>query len=75
MTVKRTTIELDEALASRALDATGGTLRATVERGLRLVIEQSDDEERRRQDALDRHLSSAPASVDVGVLLPGDAWR
>ena len=75
MSVKRTTIELDEALAQQALNVTGGTLRSTVEQGLRLVIAQSRRDEERRQDVLDRHLANAAKSVDFDVLLSGEAWR
>jgi Arc/MetJ family transcription regulator len=75
MPVKRTTIELDEALTEQALTATGGTLRSTVELGLRLVIAQSRHDEERRQDVLDRHLANAAKSVDFDALLSGEAWR
>ncbi|MFT4218683.1 MAG: type II toxin-antitoxin system VapB family antitoxin [Micropruina sp.] len=75
MGVKRTTIELDEALAAQAVDATGGTLRSTVEQGLRLLIAQGRHDEQRRQDLLDRHLASAAKGVDLDVLLSGEAWR
>lgn len=75
MAVKRTTIELDEALAAQAVDATGGTLRATVEQGLRLLIAQSNHDEQHRQSLLDQHLSGAANAVDFDVLLSGEAWR
>lgn len=75
MPVKRTTIELDETLTEQALIATAGTLRSTVEEGLRLVIAQSRRDEERRQDVLDRHLANAAKSVDFDVLLSGEAWR
>lgn len=75
MPVKRTTVELDEALTEQALTATGGTLRSTVEKGLQLVIDQSRDDEQRRQAILDRHLVTAASGVDFDVLLSGEAWR
>ncbi len=75
MTVKRTTIELDEQLIEAARSATGATLRATVEEGLRLVITQSGQliEERRR--AAERHRIDASERIDLDVLLSGEAWR
>lgn len=75
MAVKRTTIELDVTLAAQAVDVTGGTLRATVEEGLRLLIAQSRLEERHRLDLFNRHLSNAGESVDIEILLSGEAWR
>lgn len=75
MSVKRTTIELDEALAEQARATTGGTLRSAVEQGLRLVIAQSRDDEERRHDVFERHLANVAKSVDVDVLLSGEAWR
>lgn len=75
MPVKRTTIELDETLAAQAVEATGGTLRATVEQGLRLLIAQSRHDEQHRLDLLDRHLASAAKGVDFDVLLSGEAWH
>ncbi len=75
MSVKRTTIELDEALVAQAVGATGGTLRSTVEEGLRLVIARSRHDEEHRQDVLDRHLANAAKGVDFDVLLSDEAWR
>lgn len=75
MAVKRTTIELDETLVAQAVDATGGTLRATVEQGLQLLIAQSSRDEQGRQHRLDLHLASAAKGVDFDVLLSGEAWR
>jgi Arc/MetJ family transcription regulator len=75
MAVKRTTVELDEALVAEAIGATGGTIRATVEQGLRLVIAQSRHDEERRQEVLDRHLANAAKGVDFDVLLSGEASR
>jgi Arc/MetJ family transcription regulator len=75
MPVKRTTIELDEALAAAAVRATGGTLRATVEQGLRLLVAEGQDEERHRRRLLDRHLAGAVRGVDFDVMLSGEAWR
>lgn len=75
MSVKRTTIELDEELAETAQAATGGTLRATVEQGLRMVIDASATEAQRRRTAVERHRATALDGIDVDVLLSGEAWR
>lgn len=56
-------LKFDVAVAQRARAATGGTLRATVEQGLRMVIDASAADanrgraatERHRRGALDRH--------------------
>jgi Arc/MetJ family transcription regulator len=75
MTVKRTTIELDEDLVRAAQAATGETLRATVERALRqLVAGISEQATARRQRIVD-HIAHAGAHVDVDVLLSDQAWR
>lgn len=75
MALKRTTIELDEALAAEAMRATRATLRSTVEQGLQLVIAASQHDEERRSCLLDRHLANAAEGVDFDVLLSGEAWR
>lgn len=75
MKIKRTTIELDEELVERAQAATGGTLRATVEQGLRLVIDASAVAEDRKRAAIERHRRAALDGIDVDVLLSGEAWR
>lgn len=75
MAVKRTTIELDEELATQALQSTGATLRATVEEGLRLLIARSRVHEERRQTLFEAHLRSASNAIDLEVLESGEAWR
>ncbi|GAB94916.1 Arc/MetJ family transcription regulator [Kineosphaera limosa] len=75
MAVKRTTIELDEGLVAQAVAATGGTLRATVEQALRLLIAEDHQDEQRHRARLDRHLRGVPDGVDVSVLLSGEQWR
>ena len=72
---KRTTIELDEELIRQAREATGLTLRATVERGLRMVIEESGQAATERRRLLDDHLSSMRERLDKDVLLSDEAWR
>lgn len=75
MAVKRTTIELDEDLTSTATAVTGETLRATVERGLRLVIAERETDEAAARRRLEQYRKTALQGIDVDVLLSGDAWR
>ena len=75
MSVKRTTIELDEALTAEALAASGETLRSTVEQGLRLLVAQSRQSEQRRHESFQRHLANAATAIDFDVLMSGEAWR
>jgi Arc/MetJ family transcription regulator len=74
--IKRTTIEIDQQLLSRAKRAMGlATARATVEEALRRAAdaaEQDRDERRARQ--ID-YLQSLTERVDVDVLLAGRMWR
>ena len=73
--MKRTTIEIDEALLAQAVGTTGATLRSTVEEGLRLVVSQGEEEDARCQAILDRHLANAADAVEIEVLLSDEAWR
>lgn len=75
MAVKRTTIELDETLAGEAVAITGGTLRSTVEEGLRLIVAQRHEEDERRRAQWERHLAGALKGIDVDVLASEEAWR
>lgn len=75
MSVKRTTIELDEELVAAARKATGGTLRATVEEGLRRVVVDSEAESDEQRAAIEQHRIDASQRIDVDVLLSGEAWR
>jgi len=74
--MKRTTIELDEALLARAKRALGApTTRATVEEALRRVAEQGEDEAARRADRQRRYLKRLRALVDRDVLSSEQMWR
>ena len=75
MTVKRTTIELDDDLVRAAQAVSGETLRATVERALRqMVAGAAEQADARRQQVAD-HFARASAEIDVDVLLSDRAWR
>jgi Arc/MetJ family transcription regulator len=74
--LKRTTIEIDEQLLSRAKRALGQpTTRATVEEALRRAAEQAEDEQEERKARLREHLSSLSERVDLDVLASDEMWR
>jgi Arc/MetJ family transcription regulator len=75
MTVKRTTIELDEDLVRAAQAATGETLRATVERALQQLVAGIGEQAAARRQRIADHIAHAGAHVDVDVLLSDQAWR
>lgn len=75
MTVKRTTIELDEDLVRAAQSLTGQTLRSTVEAGLRRLIAEAEGEAAARRERIAEHLASAGAQVDTDLLLSDRAWQ
>lgn len=75
MSVKRTTIELDEDLVGAAQAVTGETLRATVERALRQLVAGADEFAAARRQRIVEHIAHAGDHVDVDVLLSDQAWR
>lgn len=76
MTVRRTTIELDDELLARAKKALGQpTTRSTVEEALRRAV---DDVETERQDRALRQrgfLDRLPDYSDPEVLASEQMWR
>lgn len=75
MTVKRTTIELDEDLVWAAQAVTGETLRATVERALQQLVAAAAEQAAARRRRIVDHLAHAGTHVDADVLLSEQAWR
>jgi Arc/MetJ family transcription regulator len=74
--LRRTTIELDDALLERAKRALGcRTARATVEEALRRATSQAEDERSRRAAGQTRYLASLAARVDTDVLASDEMWR
>jgi Arc/MetJ family transcription regulator len=74
--IRRTTIEIDEALLRRAKRALGGkTTRATVEEALRRAAEAAEDEQADRITRQRRYLEHLTAGIDVEVLSSEDMWR
>jgi Arc/MetJ family transcription regulator len=75
MAVRRTTIELDEDLIRSAQQATGETLRATVERALRQLVASTEAEAAERRRRVADYFSEGTSGIDVDVLLSDQAWR
>lgn len=75
MTVKRTTIELDEDLVRAAQAVTGETLRATVERALQQLVAAAAEQAAACRRRIVDHLAHAGTHVDADVLLSEQAWR
>lgn len=75
-TVKRTTIEIDEALLARAKRALGsGTTRATVEEALRRAADQAEGEQAGRAAEQRRYLERLGDRAGLDVLSSGAMWR
>lgn len=74
--LKRTTIEIDEQLLTRAKRALGQpTTRATVEEALRRAAEQAEDEFKERRARQLEYLDSLATYVDLDVLASDEMWR
>jgi len=74
--IRRTTIEIDEDLLSRAKRALGsGTTRATVEEALRRAADQAEDAHARRANGQRRYLEALSARIDASVLASEEMWR
>lgn len=74
--MKRTTIEIDEALLARAKAALGApTMRATVAEALRRAAEQAEGEHAHRALLQQSYLESLSEEADVETLARGDMWR
>lgn len=74
--IRRTTIELDDALVARAKAALGcTTTRATVEEALRRVAQAADTELQRRREAQLAYLDRLESLVDLEVLRSDEMWR
>ena len=75
MAVKRTTIELDEDLIRSAQQATGQTLRSTVELALRRLVASTEAEATERRRRVTEYFAEGTSGIDVRVLLSDEAWR
>lgn len=74
--VRRTTIELDPDLVSRAKKALGAkTTRATVEAALRHAVETGEGDRMRRAAEQRTYLQRLSARVDIKVLNSEEMWR
>ncbi|MGI8824302.1 MAG: type II toxin-antitoxin system VapB family antitoxin [Chloroflexota bacterium] len=73
---RRTTIEIDDDLLTRARRALGNqTTRATVEEALRRVAEAADDDRGDRAARQLSHLQRLSSHADVAVLTSEEMWR
>jgi Arc/MetJ family transcription regulator len=73
---RRTTIELDDELLSRAQRALGeATIRATVEEALRRAADAITDLDAERRARQQRYLDCLDARVDLDVLASEEMWR
>lgn len=76
MTVRRTTIEIDEDLLVRAKRALRlSTTRATVEQALLQAAERAEDEHAERAQRQRRFFDDLPNYVDMDVLASDEMWR
>lgn len=74
--IKRTTIEIDEELLTRAKRALGcSTTRATVEESLRRAAEQAGDEHAERATRQLEYFRRLSEHVDLDVLKSDEMWR
>jgi Arc/MetJ family transcription regulator len=74
--IKRTTIEIDEQLLTRAKRALGQpTARATIEEALRRAAAQAEDEYEERRARQLEYLESLAKYVDLDVLASDEMWR
>jgi Arc/MetJ family transcription regulator len=74
--IKRTTIEIDEQLLTRAKRALGcSTTRATVEEALRRAAEAAEDEFEVRAARQREFFATLPDHVDLDVLASDEMWR
>ena len=73
---RRTTIEIDEALLDRAMQALGcTTMRATIEEALRRAADLAADQVERAAEAQNGYLDRLATRADLGVLTSGEMWR
>jgi Arc/MetJ family transcription regulator len=74
--MKRTTIELDEQLLSRAQRALGcTTMRATIEEALRRVAQQAEDDSEVRRSIQLEFLSRLAGLTDSAVMASDEMWQ
>lgn len=74
--IRRTTIEIDDALLERAKAALGyTTTRATVEEALRRAADDAEQEAERRAQAQSRYLEQLASLLDLDVLREDEMWR
>ena len=76
MTLKRTTIELDQELLAKAKRALGGqSTRATVEEALRRATAHAEDVHQMRADEQARFFDRLRDVADLDVLASEEMWQ
>jgi Arc/MetJ family transcription regulator len=76
MTVRRTTIEIDDELLARAKEALDlDTTRATVEEALRQAAERAESQFAERAERQLRALQRVNELCDLDVLASREMWR
>lgn len=74
--LKRTTIEIDQQLLSRAKQALGRkTARETVEEALRQVAEAAEGQRAERAARQEQYLKRLSDRADLSVLKSSEMWR
>jgi Arc/MetJ family transcription regulator len=74
--IRRTTIEIDDELLTRAKRALGAkTTRAAVEEALRRVALEAEGERAHLAEKQHEYLHRLSARVDVQVLASDEMWR
>ncbi len=74
--LRRTTIEIDDELLTRAKRALGQkTTRATVEEALRRATQAAEDSRSVRATGQQSYLDRLASRLDVEVLTSGEMWR
>ncbi|HEU0191712.1 MAG TPA: type II toxin-antitoxin system VapB family antitoxin [Mycobacterium sp.] len=74
--IRRTTIEIDENLLTRAKRALGlSTTRATVEEALRQAATRAEDIHDERAAKQREYLDRLRQRADLDVLASGEMWR
>jgi Arc/MetJ family transcription regulator len=74
--VKRTTVEIDQALLERARRALGRpTARATIEEALRRAADEAEGRQAGRAAMQRQYLERLASRADVAVMASEEMWR
>lgn len=74
--IRRTTVELDEALLARSKKALNiKTTRGVIEEALRLASDNAERTRSERSDNQKDYLDRLAARIDTKLLADGEMWR